>query len=55
MAFLLCGPGIEVLSRGPDGSLGKKASSALVACDFIAAATLAAGLAVVVTWRAARG
>ncbi len=54
IAFLLSGPGMDVLSRGPDGSLGKKASSALFACGFIAAATLAAGLAVVVTWRTAR-
>ena len=53
IAFLLSGPGIAVLIRGPEGSLGKSGASALDPCGFTAAATLAPGLAVVVTGRTA--
>lgn len=50
MYFLLSGPGIAVCILGPEGSLGNKDSSASDGCG-LAAATLAAGFAVVVTVR----
>lgn len=52
MAFLLSGPGMAVCTVGPCGSGGRKGSSVSEACGFNAAATLAAGLAVVVAERA---
>ena len=54
IAFLLSGPGIAVRIVGPCGSEGKKGWPIVDASGITAAATLAAGLAEVVTARVGR-